>query len=69
MVKQVKNKTTLKVRSPSRLLAFPGVWAAFFLSYFSLTSRGFTGPLAHVSPVRRRVDVYRQKPVFQDGVE
>ena len=57
MVKQVKTKTTLKVRSPYCL-------RALFRS-----CRPFTGSLAHVSSLRRRVDVYRQKPVFQDGVE
>jgi hypothetical protein len=36
-----------------------GVWAHIV----------FTGSPAYVSSLRRRVDVYRQEPVFQDGVE
>lgn len=57
MVKQVKTKTTLKVRFPCLLWTILG-------SY-----RAFAGPLAYVSSLRRRVDVYRKEPVLQDGVE
>lgn len=62
MVKQVKTKTTLKVRG----YVLPGV------TLNGLTDCGvlaFTGTSAHVPSVRRCMDVHREEPVVQDGVK
>ncbi len=71
MVKQVKTKTTLKVCS-SRSVRFVGSRAC---SLFTSSPVHCTwclaeiGPPAHIPSVRRRVDVHREEPAVQDGVE
>lgn len=58
MVKQVKTKTTLKVRFPVPALA-TALQAACLAA----------GQPADLPPVRRRVDVHHQEPDVQNGVE
>jgi hypothetical protein len=56
-VKQVKTKTTLKVRSVAALT--PPVSAAVLVP----------GTSPYLSSVRRCMDLHREEPVLQDGSE
>lgn len=61
LVRQVKTKTTLKVHF--------FVYISKLLIYSMSLFINYPGPPTHLSPLRRRMDLHRQKPLFQNGVE